>query len=320
MIILITILSIFKKFNSSNLMGINFYQVTGLKQSSTQKEVKKNYKKFLSQKKIQKTPSLQTINLWNQIETAYSIIGSEHSRALYDLCGLDFLNVTTFQVLGYHSDEALEAIKKMMGRVPPEMANFGGMIYYPIQFELIDFLRGSTKEIVSIHLVECQCPNGGIKCTKCKNTPYMEEYITETLDLPPGAFEFYRIIGRGLGDTPKGRGASDVIFVAQSKPHSKFIREGKNLKTIINLTLKDIIKEENIIIEGIDEEKISIPIKGLNYNEEFHIEGKGLPDFFIPSQRGDIIVNFNINLPINLLKNNLNEILNILSNNENDYY
>jgi len=319
MLIFFSLISFIKHFNSTELAGTNFYQVTGLKQTSTEEEILKSYKSFLKRKGAVVNPTEQIQKLWNQIEFAYTVLGAEHSKALYDLFGIDFLNVTQFRTIGYHSDEALEAIKKMMGRVPQEMAGFGGMVYFPVQFDLLDFLTGSSKEIASIHTVECQCPNGGNKCPKCKHSPYVEEVMTQTIELPPGAPEFHRIIGRGMGDTPNARGASDVIFVAQSKYHDKFIRDGKHLRINVSLSLRQAIKGDRIQIEGIDGEMHILDIESVQHLEERRIFGKGLPDFLIPSQRGDIIATFFIDFPNVLSESQIQRIIKILPDNDGHY-
>ena len=230
-------------------------------------------------------------------ETAYSILGSEYSRALYDLFGIDFLNLTDFKVVGYQSDETIEAITKMMGKAPPEIADYGGMVYFPIEFELKDFFTGAKRHLTTSHSVDCQCPKKEEKCKKCEKNPFFDKIDEDELILPKGAPEFYRIIGRGMGDSANGRGAADVVFVATSLPHPVFERKGRDLYTTVNITVSDVLQGKSKFIEGLDGTKIEIPVEGAQNNMERRIHGAGMPDFFNKKERGDLVVTFKLSIP-----------------------
>ena len=286
-----------KEINTTDLLGLNFYQVTGVETAATFKEIKKSYLRFLRQKKQVENPSEKTQKLWDQTELAYSILGNEYSKALYDLFGVDFLNLTDFRTIGYQSDETIDALNKMMGKAPPEIAEYGGMTYFPIEFELKDFFTGAKRIVKTSHVQECECPTNKPNCAECKKEPSFDKYEEMELILPKGAYEFHRLIGKGIGDTAAFRGASDVVFVATSLPHPVFERKGRDLLTTVNLTLADVLEGKNKIIEGLDGAKIEIPVDGAQNNMKRVIPGAGMPDFFNKKERGDLIVTFHLTIP-----------------------
>ena len=306
-----------KEINTTDLLGLNFYQVTGVETAATFKEIKKSYLRFLKQKKQVENPSEKTQKLWEQTEIAYSILGNEYSKALYDLFGVDFLNLTDFKTIGYQSDETIEALNKMMGKAPPEIAEYGGMSYFPIEFELKDFFTGSKKTVRASHVQECECPTNKPNCLECKKEPFYDKYEEYEIILPKGAYEFYRLIGKAIGDTAALRGASDVVFVATSLPHPVFERKGRDLYTTINLTLSDVLNCNNKIIEGLDGSKIEIPVEGAQNNMQRRIIGAGMPDFFNKKERGDLIVTFNLTIP-KLTNNQKDKVLEILKESNNN--
>lgn len=317
---LVVCLAMFMKpFNASKYEGVNFYQMIGLDTSASQKEIKKSYNRFLKQKKNFVNPSQTTLDIWEKTEEAYAILGNNYSRALYDLFGMDFLDSTDFQVAGYQSDEAIEALVKMIGKYPEELTNYGGMAFYPVEFTLEDFMFGAKRNVTAVHTVDCECPDGTVACTKCQKQPVMEIIEKTEIVLPKGAYEYHRIIGRGLGDAVSLRAASDIIFVATSTKHDRFERKGRDLYTTINVTLSEVIREDDKIIKGLDGTDVKIPLKNIQNLMEMRIPGQGLPDYFNKNQRGDLIVKFNLMIPETLTDDQKSQLQNLLPTDEASY-
>lgn len=310
MLILLTLLLLFDKiFNTSKYFGSNLYQITGLDQNSEQKDIIRSYKLLLHQKKIMTNPNSQTLQQWEKADFAFSIIGSEQSRALYDAFGFDSLNITDFHVYGFQNDETIESIHKMFGSVPDEIALFGGIIFYPVEFELRDFLFGANKTITSVHTVDCE----GKKLPQCsKDAVYYDSIDTYTITLPPGAPEFYRVIVKGAGDNMGSRGAADIAITAISKPHPIFKRKGNNLHMTLDVTMLEALQDINITIEGLDGNPIEIPVKHVQHDQEIVVPNKGMPDFLLREIYGDLIIKINLVFPEQLTDQQKDDIKTIL--------
>ena len=129
MFFLFTLLGFIRQFNTTHLSNVNLYQLIGLQKTSSERDIKRSFKRYLLQKKRNLNPSPKTIENYKMIEYAFDIIGCPSSRSLYNEFTNDFLNLTGFHVFGYQSDTALYMIKQMIGTVPREMSEFGGLIF-----------------------------------------------------------------------------------------------------------------------------------------------------------------------------------------------
>ena len=130
MILLLSLISFIQQINTSDILGVDFYQLIGLQKTDNEKAIVRSFKRFLSQKKRHPTTNERTLKLWRQTQLAYDVIGNPDSRALYDSLGSDFVNVTNFRVVGYNSDAALDVLRQMLGvNFPTEMEHYGGLIF-----------------------------------------------------------------------------------------------------------------------------------------------------------------------------------------------
>ena len=129
MIIILPILGFIQTFNSSKYEKLNFYQLVGVLPSADDSEITEAYFRFLIRKKNTLNPSPQALDLLKKTEFAFSILSNPSSRALYDLTGINFLNVTNFNIMGYQNDNTLEALKVLLGKVPKEYSEYGDKNY-----------------------------------------------------------------------------------------------------------------------------------------------------------------------------------------------
>jgi len=298
MLALLTLLGFVKRINVSDVVDINLCKVLGLTEQASGREIKRAYKRFVVQKNRNQFPSGRTLRTWRQTETAYDILSDPSSKQLYDQFGIHFLNQTGFSVFAYKSDLEIAILKARYKQAPGALDDFGGIISFPVQFNLVDFLNGSEKTVSSIQTTNCVCPRGGVRCAKCRQSPWMTRVVQFKIVLPPGANEFHRIFVSGVGDTPHARGASDAVFIVYSRDDPVFVRNGPHLLRNVNLSLAQAIDGGEIEIENIDGEMLKFELgTGIKHGDERRIEGKGLPHFDEPKKRGDVIVRFWINFP-----------------------
>jgi DnaJ-class molecular chaperone len=96
---------------------------------------------------------------------------------------------------------------------------------------------------------------------------------------------------------------ADLIFVLEEKPHSKFTRDGNDLKMKHSISLSQALLGGKINIEGIDSKSIPVdltpvvkPGKRVRINEEgMPVRKKGQPQ-----TRGDLFVEFDVQFPSTL--------------------
>jgi DnaJ-class molecular chaperone len=284
--------------NTSDLLDLDFYQLTNLRLESNEADILRSYQRFRAHQAKATALPRHRARLLEKTSFAYDIIGSPDSRVLYDFVGTNFLNFTGFQVMGYQSDVTIQALKRMMGTLPDNMEKYGGMIFFPVQFDIVDFLTGAEKVVTVERTVKCECPKGKPRCEQCLKQRFFLQTVREKIILPPGAIQYHRIISKGLGDSPGGRGAADIVFVAYMKPDPHFERRGANVHRNVSVSIADVILGKSILVENFDGEKIEISIKGgIRDGEEKRVEGKGLPFVLEPTKRGDFVVSLFLEAP-----------------------
>lgn len=299
MFALLTLLGFIRPFNSTHLGSVNLYQLTGLQPTSSERDIKRAFKRYLSQKRRNPSPSARAAESHRLVEFAFDVIGCPASRALYNEFSADFLNLTAFHVYGYQSDAALHVIRQMLGSVPREMLEFGGLLFFPVEFDLVDFLNGGERVVSVVRTADCVCPNGEARgCVKCRKEPHQEQIVRERIALPRGAPEFFRVMAGGLGDTKRARGAGDVVFTAVSRDTPRFRRDGADIHTDVRISLADAVRGAAVELENFDGARVAVDVAGgIQHGEERRIMNAGLPYFLDDTQRGDLVVRFLIEFP-----------------------
>ena len=315
---LLFLLNFASKLNTTEFNNLNLYEVLNINKYSTPKELQKSYKKAAIQYKRNKHRSSRDERLWRQTQFANEIISNPDSKQLYDTYGSLFFNKTDFTVFGYYSETELLAMRQQLKGAYID-DSFGGVINYPIQFDLVDFIQGKTKTVKLMRTVLCTCKKGGTKCPKCRKNPYEQKLFTQEVTLPKGATNMHRIYIKDIFDTPIDRGASDIVFTAYQKPDPMFTRDGADLRMNATISLVDIIHGGEFKFENPDGEEISVSLQGVQHGEERRVKGKGIPYFSDPKVRGDIVITFSISFPSKLSNEQISVISRILPDSISEY-
>jgi len=120
------------------------------------------------------------------------------------------------------------------------------------------------------------------------------------MDIKPGLKAGSKIKFSGVGDEEAG-GIQDMHFIVKEKPHPTLTRDGDDLRTTLELDLKEALtgwKKTVTTIEG-----KQLPVSGggptqPGYEERF--PGLGMPISKKPGERGDFIVQIKVNFPRSL--------------------
>jgi len=126
-----------------------------------------------------------------------------------------------------------------------------------------------------------------------------EEKILE-MDIKPGLKAGSKIKFSGVGDETDG-GSQDLHFIVTEKPHKDFKREGDDLRTIIELDLKEALTGWERRVKTIDGREV--PVRGGGPTQPGSIQtfpGQGMPISKKPGQRGDFLVEVKVNFPKSL--------------------
>jgi len=139
-----------------------------------------------------------------------------------------------------------------------------------------------------------------------KTTPV--EKILE-IDVKPGWKTGTKITFPEEGDEMPGKIPADIIFVLEEKSHPIFTRDGDNLIITKTISLKEALTGTEITIPTIEGNDIKLPIREvISPKYERIVSGYGMPKQKRPTDRGNLIVRFNIEFPKSLNERQKNVI------------
>ena len=151
------------------------------------------------------------------------------------------------------------------------------------------------------------CGGSGIdpssNCKKCKGRGAVEKEKTVKIKIPKGVDSGSRIRLANEGDAGKNGGRpGDLYLVLYVKESKKFIRDGVDIHTVLEISMPQAALGDEVLIDTVDgEEKIYIP-QGVDNLEKLLIKGKGVPYLGKDGQRGNHYVTIKIVTPKKLSK------------------
>lgn len=123
-----------------------------------------------------------------------------------------------------------------------------------------------------------------------------EDKILE-MDIKPGLKAGSKIKFTGVGDQEEN-GTQDLHFIVREKEHPTLKREGDNLRTVIELDLKEALTGWERKVTTIDGKQL--PVRGAGPTAPGTIQRfpeQGMPISKKPGSRGDFLVEIKVNFP-----------------------
>uniref|UniRef100_A0AAV1TPL4 J domain-containing protein n=1 Tax=Peronospora matthiolae TaxID=2874970 RepID=A0AAV1TPL4_9STRA len=133
------------------------------------------------------------------------------------------------------------------------------------------------------------------------NTLREEQKILE-INIKPGWKDGTKVTFEGQGDALPGRPAQDIVFVIRQKPHPKFERDGDKLLYRAKVSLRDaLLGNGTLSVKMLDGREVPVPLGGvIAPGTKLVIAGEGMPLQKNPSQRGNLVVEFDVQFPTQL--------------------
>lgn len=133
------------------------------------------------------------------------------------------------------------------------------------------------------------------KCKKCTGQGVSRKQSEISLNIPAGINNGEMMRLAGAGEAVTGGVPGDLYIKIHVTSDKKWRKEGYNLVTDLNVKLTDVLLGTEYNLKTFDGDiKLKIPA-GVSFGEILRIKGKGVP--MNNSQRGDIMVKLNIQLP-----------------------
>jgi curved DNA-binding protein len=118
--------------------------------------------------------------------------------------------------------------------------------------------------------------------------------------IPPGVRTSSRVRLSGQGEVGFGEAAGDLFLKIEVAPHTKFEREGDDLRVNIPIDLYTAVLGGEVEVSSIDRTvTLNIPPE-TNSGTVFRLRGLGMPKLSNPEERGDLFATIEVQTPKNL--------------------
>jgi len=136
------------------------------------------------------------------------------------------------------------------------------------------------------------------RCTRCDGRG--REVLTHvvSVDIPAGISEGQRIRVAGRGHAGDAGGPAGDLFVHVSiKPHERFIRDGNDLVTVLDVPAPMAALGAKLTVPTLEGDEDLHIRPGTQPGESYELRGRGMPLLRRPGRRGDLRVIVNVVIP-----------------------
>lgn len=138
-------------------------------------------------------------------------------------------------------------------------------------------------------------------CPDCRGEGRRTEERNYSVEIPAGVDNgsTLRLSGRGPAGY-RGGPQGDLYVQIKVKPHTKFRREGSEIRCDLKIPLTQAVLGAALKFETLDGvEDLVIP-PGTQANTQFRLRSRGVPDLRSGGRRGDLVVNVGVEIPTHL--------------------
>jgi len=325
----------------------DFYNILGVEKNVTEKELKKAYRKLALKWHPDKAKGNKDYakKKFQDINDAYEVLNNPEKKKLYDQFGEEGLNIPAGGGFGQPGSNTFffsshggmpggftnpeDIFKSFFGTNDPfeaenSFSNMGGGHSFHIPHNS-HFQHMNNKPRIIKKYFSCtleQLYNGCSKKMKItRKVPTMgnslkkEEKII-TINVRKGWKEGTKLTFPNSGDIHyyNGRG-DDIQFILKETKHPRFNRINNDLETTVNITLKNALIGNEIIINTLDNRSLNISINQIiSPDYRMKIDGEGMPISKKNGTYGNLFIKFKIIFPKTLNSDQKNYIIKALPN------
>ncbi|XP_053297871.1 dnaJ homolog subfamily B member 13 [Pleuronectes platessa] len=296
-------------------MDEDYYKTLQINKSAIAADIKKAYRCLALKFHPNSSKEAGSTERFRQLGEAYDVLSDPRKKATYDRFGEEGLKGGIPPEFGrggawsskyaYHGDpektfkqffggdnpfavfSANDVPLQFVGLQPVVVKTQDPPVEKDLELSLDDLFHGCTKKIKIYRNVMNE---GGSSNVKDKIL---------TIDVSPGWKEGTRIVFSKEGDQlgPNSIPA-DIVFIVRQKSHPLFERQDDDLINETQISLEMALTGFSVSVRTIDGRLINIPINDIVHPRYSKVvPGEGMPLFQDPSQRGDLIIHFDIQFP-----------------------
>ena len=278
---------------------IDYYKVLGVDKNATQEEIRKAYRKQAKRyhPDINKDDS-NAKERFQEINEANEVLGDPEKRKKYDEYGEHWRHADEFEAQRRHYSGNTDGMYNFggfsgFGDFSGNEANASGFSDFFEQLFGSSFRQRQAKRgkdlqaTLSITLHEA--------ATEHKQTFTINNEKIR-INIPAGISDGQKIKLKGHGAMQNGvRG--DLYITFHIEPDPRFIREGNNLLTTLNVDFYTMLTGGTAIAPTLDG-SVKINIKpGTQPDSKLRLRGKGMPEYKKAGAYGDLIITLKTTLP-----------------------
>jgi len=155
----------------------------------------------------------------------------------------------------------------------------------------------------------------GKQCTKCSSKKFVKEEKILEVEIERGMKDGEQITFRGESHEAPGYLPGDVVFVLQEKEDSTFQRKDSHLFIEKTIPLVNALTGYKFVLEHLDGRKLYISTPAdmvIAPGVQLEIPNEGMPVRNFPSERGSILIRFDVEFPSKLSANQRDGLLGAL--------
>ncbi|KAF6205813.1 hypothetical protein GE061_019987 [Apolygus lucorum] len=323
-------------------MGKDYYKVLGVPGNATNEQIKKAYRALALKFHPDKNKKRGAEEKFKDIAEAYEVLNDSKKREVYDQAGEDRLKGSTETTFTYqfHGDPR-ETFAQFFGTSSVFQAwfTYGEPSRASVftnngtasrndscfsresrsQSKHSSFSRGDKATNLEqdppierdLFLSLEEVAEGCIKKIKITRKVIQSDWSIAredkllTMNVKPGWKTGTKITFEKEGDQNMDRIPSDIVFIVRDKPHPIFQREGSDIKYKATVPLRHALCGAVIYVPTLTGDRIPLSFTDelIKPQMQRRIPGYGLPFPKDPSQKGDLIVVFDIVFPKSLHPN-----------------
>lgn len=292
----------------------DYYAILGVPRSADSGTIKRAFRGLARQFHPDVNPgNKEAERRFKEVSEAYDVLGDDERRQLYDRLGSQWQNsrgAAGFDWSAYFDEKAEDENRggnrryrttsrreEMPADAPGPESGFSDF------FQQLFNERPANRQGPRVRVYETGPSHSGPEQTLPIEISLEEAFWGATRTVQQGGSRFDVTIPKGMQTGSKVRVSTDagnLLLVVSIKPHSTFTPDGANLRVALAVDLYTALLGGEVHVPTLEGNlALSIPANTQN-GRIFRLRGQGLPNIHNPEERGDLLAEVVVELPVPL--------------------